>query len=405
MKTSMHISNAGFVFLITLTIAVGQLGVSLYLPAMPAIGDDLNVSPTWMAMTLAVYYAGFALFTLFTGPFSDSLGRRFMMLRGLEVYALGTFLCAAATDIIPLLLGRVLQAFGASIAPVVGKAIVQDISREERTVVLMGWLGAAMSIVPAIAPFLGGVIVSYLEWRWIFWLLLTVTGLVWGINLFVLIETLPSMPSRAVRVFSIFQTYRGFFTNRVYATYVLILGACFGGLGAFYAASPYVFIHGFRLSPFSYGMVTLIVVAAYVAGNLSVGFFVRSRWFHRMLSLGGGILFAGATGMILIASDALFMIASVVITTLIYALGFGIIFPVATKEALGCYIDRAGTAAAMIGFVQRGGSALCSVAVALCISWKMSSYSAMAFVMFFCALFVIYFIYRIQSPQERVKTS
>jgi len=64
-----------------------------------------------------------------------------MILRGLEVYGIGTLLCAVSTDIPMLLAGRTLQAFGAGVAPVVGKAIIQDISSEDRTVVLMGWLG------------------------------------------------------------------------------------------------------------------------------------------------------------------------------------------------------------------------------------------------------------------------
>lgn len=118
-------STGAFVFLIAASIAVGQLGVSLYLPAIPGIGADLRISSSWMSLTLTVYFAGFAFFNLFSGPFSDALGRRFMILRGLEVYGLGTLLCATATDITMLLAGRALQALGAGVAPVVGKAMIR----------------------------------------------------------------------------------------------------------------------------------------------------------------------------------------------------------------------------------------------------------------------------------------
>jgi hypothetical protein len=107
-------------------------------------------------------------------------------------------------------------------------------------------------------------------------------------------------------------------------------------------------------------------------------------------------MLAGALGMFFILPQAFFMIATVVAITLIYALGFGVIYPMATKEALGCYVDRAGAAAALLGFVQRGGSALCSAAVAFCISLSMSSYNAMALIMFFCAVFVMVNIRRVQ---------
>lgn len=385
---SAPIGNGRFVILIAATIAVGQLGVSLYLPAMPAIGDDLNSSPSWMAMTLAVYFAGFALFTLLTGPFSDTLGRRFTMLRGLEVYSAGTLLCAFATDITVLLFGRLLQALGASVAPVVGKAIIQDISTEDRTVILLGWMGAAISITPAVAPFIGGIIVEYLEWRWIFWSLLIFNVVIWMTNLYALPETRPLPPSRNIVLASVFKTYQEFLRNRIYMGYVLILGACFGGLGAFYTASPYVFIHDFHLSPFFYGLITLIIVVGFIAGNLGVGVLIRSRWSHLTLLIGKFTLLIGAFGMFFIPK-AFVMVSTAVVTIFLFAFGFGIIYPIITKEALGCYADRAGAAAAFLGFTQRGGSALSSLAVAYVISRSISSYPAMALIMLLCALFVI----------------
>jgi DHA1 family bicyclomycin/chloramphenicol resistance-like MFS transporter len=256
----------------------------------------------------------------------------------------------------------------------------------------MGWLGAAMSITPAVAPFIGGIIVQYCEWRWIFWSLLIFNVLIWLINLYVLPETLPSTPSRTLQLTSMLRNYREFLGNRVYTGYVLILGACFGGLGAFYTASPYVFIHGFHLSPFFYGLITLIIVAGFSAGNLGVGLLIRSRWAHRTLYIGGFTLFAGAFGMFFIPK-AFVIVPTVVATTFLFAFGFGIIYPLITKEALGCYVDRAGAAAAFLGFTQRGGSALSSVAVAYLISRSISSYTAMALIMLLCAIFAMVIIY------------
>ena len=395
------VGNGRLVFLIAVTIAAGQLGVNLYLPAMPAIGNALTISPSWMAMTLAVYFAGFAFFTLVTGPCSDALGRRFIILRGLEVYCAGTFLCAAANDIAMLLAGRLLQSLGASCAPAVGKAIIQDISEEERTVILMGWLGAAMSVTPAVAPFIGGIIVHYLEWRWIFWALLIVNALMWLMNLYALPETLRSTRSGTLQMASMPKTYREFLGNRVYTGYVLILGACFGGLGAFYTASPYVFIDGFRLSPFFYGLIALLIVAGFSAGNLAVGAIISSRGSRRTLEIGGFTLLSGALGIFFLPKE-FFMVSTVVATSFLFAFGFGVIYPLVTKEALGCYIHRAGAAAAFLGFMQHGGSALGSLTVAFVISVSMPSYRAMALVMCICAVFAIAVIYSVTRRSAEI---
>ena len=388
-------SNGSFVLLIAASIAVGQLGVSLYLPAIPGIGSDLNISPSWMALTLTVYFAGFAFFNLFSGPFSDALGRRFMILRGLEVYGVGTLLCAMSTDITMLLAGRTLQAFGAGVAPVVGKAMIQDTTSEDRMVILMGWLGAAMSITPALAPFIGGIITEHLKWQWTFWSLLIFNALVWLLNFSLLTETLPSPSSRRIQVTSVFKTYREFLGNRNYMRYVLLLGACFGGLGAYYTASPFIFISGFLLSPSSYGLITLIAATGFIMGNVGTGYIVRNRSSRRIFHAGEAILLAGALGMFCMPREMV-TVATVLGMTFLFSVGFGIIFPIATKEALGCYVGRAGAAAALIGFFQLGASALSSLAVVLLESQGVSSYSAMASIMFLFVICALANIHRIQ---------
>ena len=388
-------SNVSFILLIAASIAVGQLGVSLYLPAIPGIGSELNILPYWMSLTLTVYFAGYAFFNLFSGPFSDALGRRFMILRGLEVYGVGTLLCAMSTDITMLLAGRTLQAFGAGVAPVVGKAMIQDTTSEDRMVILMGWLGAAMSITPALAPFIGGIITEHLKWQWTFWSLLIFNALVWLLNFSLLTETLPSPSSRRIQVTSVFKTYREFLGNRNYMRYVLLLGACFGGLGAYYTASPFIFISGFLLSPSSYGLITLIAATGFIMGNVGTGYIVRNRSSRRIFHAGEAILLAGALGMFCMPREMV-TVATVLGMTFLFSVGFGIIFPIATKEALGCYVGRAGAAAALIGFFQLGASALSSLAVVLLESQGVSSYSAMASIMFLFVICALANIHRIQ---------
>jgi MFS transporter, DHA1 family, multidrug resistance protein len=391
-------SNVSLILLISASIAVGQLGVSLYLPAIPALGSELNILPYWMSLTLTVYFAGYAFFNLFSGPLSDALGRRFMILRGLEVYGVGTLLCAVATDIDLLLAGRTLQAFGAGVAPVVGKAMIQDRASEDRTVILMGWLGAAMSITPALAPFIGGIVTEHLRWQWTFWSLLIFNVLVWLLNFSLLTESLPSTSPRRIQVTSVLKTYREFLGNRNYMGYVLLLGACFGALGAYYTASPFIFISGFLLSPSSYGLITLIAATGFIIGNVGAGYIVRNGSSDRIFHAGEAILLAGVIGMFFMPRGMV-TVASVLGMTFLLSVGFGIIFPIATKEALSCYAGRAGAAAALIGFFQLGGSALSSLAVGLLESQGVSYYSAMALIMFLFVTLAIANIHRIQRDK------
>ena len=321
-----------------------------------------------------------------------------MILRGLEVFGIGTLLCAMATDISVLMAGRTLQAFGAGVAPVVGKAMIQDTSSEDRTVILMGWLGAAMSITPAVAPFIGGVITENLRWQWTFWSLLIFNAGVWLLNFSLLTESRPALSSRHIPFISVFKTYWEILGNRIYMGYILLLGACFGGLGAYYTASPFIFISAFRLSPSSYGLITLIAATGFIIGNLAAGYIVRNRSSRPTFYAGEAILLAAALGMLCMPREMV-TAATVLGMTFLFTVGFGIIFPIATKEALGCYMERAGAAAALMGFFQLGGSALSSLAVGFLQSRGVSSYGAMAFIVFLFVTLALVNIHRIQRRQ------
>jgi predicted MFS family arabinose efflux permease len=281
------------------------------------------------------------------------------------------------------------------VAPVVGKAMIQDTSSEDRTVILMGWLGAAMAITPAVAPFIGGIIAENLRWQWTFWLLLIFCAVVWLLTFSLLKETRPTPSSRHIPFISVFKTYREILGNRIYMGYVLLLGACFGGLGAYYTASPFIFISGFRLSPSSYGLITLIAATGFIIGNLGAGHIVRNRSSRRIFYAGEAVLLTAALGMFCMPREMV-TAATVLGMTFLFTAGFGIIFPIATKEALGCYVERAGAAAALIGFFQLGGSALSSLAVGFLQSRGVSSYSAMALIMFLFVTLALANIHRLR---------
>jgi hypothetical protein len=177
--------------------------------------------------------------------------------------------------------------------------------------------------------------------------------------------------------------------------YVLLLGACFGGLGAYYTASPFIFISGFRMSPSSYGLITLIAATGFIMGNIGAGYIVRNRPSGRIFSAGEVILLIGALGMFCMPREMV-TVTTILGMTFLFTVGFGIIFPIATKEALGCYVAQTGAAAALIGFFQLGGSALSSLAVGFLQARGVSSYSAMASVMFLFVALALANIHRIQ---------
>ncbi|MFU7548040.1 MFS transporter, partial [Pseudomonas paraeruginosa] len=75
----------------------------------------------------SLYFAAFAFMSLWHGAFSDSLGRRPVVIAGLLVFALASIGAACATRIEQVYVCRVLQGLSAGAGIVVGRAVIRDL--------------------------------------------------------------------------------------------------------------------------------------------------------------------------------------------------------------------------------------------------------------------------------------
>ena len=130
----------------------GPFSIDTIFPAFPAIEADLHASPFAMQQTISVYMVAYALMSLLHGPFSDSLGRRRVILVGVVVFSLASVGCAMAGSIEALLAFRALQGMSAGAGLIVGRAIIRDCFDGVEAQKLMSTVSMIFGIAPAIAP-------------------------------------------------------------------------------------------------------------------------------------------------------------------------------------------------------------------------------------------------------------
>jgi DHA1 family bicyclomycin/chloramphenicol resistance-like MFS transporter len=345
-------SDARFIALVALAIAVGQLGTNLYLPALPLMGQEFGASTAMMAQTLTVYLLGCALATLVAGPLSDAYGRRPVILVGLAVYGAGALCCGAAGGVWSLMAGRFLQSVGASCAPVAGRAMIKDATPEHLTASRLGLLGVAMAATPALAPVMGGAITQVFGWRPVFWVLSVICLLVFWICRSTMPETLDAARRVPLRARETLAAYRALLGNGGFCWNLGVLSGAFMGMGVLSAGAPFLFIRVYHFSPLGYGLTNLANVLGFIIGN---GLAVRTlryksmRWVYWVSAAptlaSGALMFAA-----LRAGDAhpYLVIASITL----FATGIGGLFPISTKNALGSGKAMAGAASALLGFGQ-----------------------------------------------------
>ncbi|MHB8773022.1 MAG: multidrug effflux MFS transporter [Syntrophales bacterium] len=170
---------------------LGPFAIDTYLPAFTAIRGSLGASEFQMQQTLSAYLIGFSVMMLLHGALSDSFGRRPVVLTGLGLFALASLICATANHIGVLIAGRVLQGMSCGAGIVVGRAIVRDLFAAAQAQRMMSQITLFFGIAPAIAPIIGGWLLTLFGWRSIFWFMMTVAIVLCGLAWIALPETLP----------------------------------------------------------------------------------------------------------------------------------------------------------------------------------------------------------------------
>ncbi len=159
------------------------MAIDVMLPALPAIGDALNiVEENNRQLVLLSYLVGFGGAQLFFGPVTDALGRRGILVGGLALYSLASIGAIFAMDLDTLLLARVLQGIGCAAARVTALSVVRDCYTGRRMGKVMSLVMMVFMAVPVVAPSIGQAVLLIAGWHWIFALLLIygVAMMIWS---------------------------------------------------------------------------------------------------------------------------------------------------------------------------------------------------------------------------------
>ncbi len=169
MSAPKRLSQREFIALIALMFATVALSIDAMLPALPEIGQALSPQDLNRAqLVVTTFVFGMGLGTLFTGPLSDTFGRKPVVLFGLALYAIGAVMCYFAPSLEVLLAARILQGIGVAAPRTVSLAIVRDIYSGREMARIVSFAQMIFTTIPAIAPFMGLVMIWLDGWQSIF---------------------------------------------------------------------------------------------------------------------------------------------------------------------------------------------------------------------------------------------
>lgn len=352
-----HPESVFITALLTALFALGQLSNSLYIPSMPALAEEFATGPRAVALTLTAFLAGFAIAQPLYGPLSDRYGRRPLLLAGLLIYLAASVACARAGTIEHLILARAVQGLGACAAVVMARAIIRDIYEGERMARMLAYISVAMAVSPAFAPFVGGYLHVLFGWRANFVLLGAVGVVLIVASRVFLAETAPRAAHGTGPRPGLFDGFATLLGDRAYLGHVLTLTLTFAGMMGYLAGSPFLFITKLGVRPDTYGILSVIGVTGYAAGAVAGGMLAGRVAAARLIAAGLAVAVAGGALMIVLALAAPMSIASILGPMVVFSAGMGLILPQCVAGAMAPHAKIAGSASALLGFVQMSGAA------------------------------------------------
>uniref|UniRef100_UPI003FA7E6F4 multidrug effflux MFS transporter n=1 Tax=Rhodococcus sp. H36-A4 TaxID=3004353 RepID=UPI003FA7E6F4 len=365
-------------------IALGPLTIDMYLPALPAIVDDLNSSSAAVQLTLTGTLIGLALGQLVIGPLSDIVGRRLPLIVGTAIHVFASLLCVVAPNVAVLGLFRGLQGLGAAAAAVVAMAVVRDLFTGRAAATVLSRLMLVMGVAPVLAPSLGGAILLAGSWRWVFGVLAVLGVALLVLAVFSLRESLPPERRRSRGIMPVVRTYGGLLRDGQFVVLVLVAALAMSALFAYVAGSSFVLQEQFELDEQQFAVVfALGAIALIGASQLNVILLAHFTPVRIVISALSAGVFAAAVMTVLAVADIGGIFGFLI--PLWFVLGaVGFVMPNAPALALSRHGEAAGTAAALLGAAQFGSGAIVAPVVgvlgndAVAVSVTMVGVSAIA---------------------------
>ncbi|TNM61015.1 multidrug effflux MFS transporter [Aliirhizobium smilacinae] len=380
-----------------LLTAIGPISMAVYTPAMPELVRAFGTTEAAIKLSLSLYFGGFAIAQLLAGPVSDAFGRRAASIAFLTIYVLGSLVAAMAIDVNWILAGRLIQGIGASVGVTVARAAVRDQFTGERASRIMNMIGIILAIGPALGPTIGGLALSTFGWQSIFLLMVAFGGGALLACIFVLKET--TVPDRSrLQPVTLVRTYAGLITDLRFLLPSLILG---GSIGALYAQGtmlPFVLINVVGLSPTEFGLGMLAQTGSYLAGSIALR--TVSGRISGPAAVSIGVSFCGVGGLLMFLSVHLLSptFLSIMVPVGICTFGIAFLSPHVVTAGLAAFPRTAGSASALMGFIQMGGGFAGGLAAAAFAS-PLTSFGTIIPAMEFTAV-ASYLAYRFVSKRQ-----
>ena len=267
MRRQKYLTITAMIAYITYINMFIPLSTDLYLPALPEMGNYFSASEFLVGLTLTIFFFVFAVSMVLFGPLADKFGRRPILILGAAIYTAASFACAEASNIYFLLVGRFFQAVGSGAVVTVATALIKDCFRGQVMRKILAITQALGVIAPMVAPLVGGILLTFTDWRGAFYLL-TILGAINLIVAFLFCETLPERKRYHGGILNSLTLLIDVGRKKYFMSTLVMFSILSAPYMAYLSASSFIYVEFFDLTAQEYSYFFAVNSAASIAGPI-----------------------------------------------------------------------------------------------------------------------------------------
>ncbi|WP_428687382.1 multidrug effflux MFS transporter [Roseibium sp.] len=345
-------------------VAIGPISMALYTPAMPALVEAFGTSDAAVKLTLTAYFAGFAVTQLVCGPLTDAFGRKPVTLGFLCLYLLSSVLATLAPTVEFMVFARALQGVGAAVGIAVSRAIVRDQFTGQASAKIMNTIAMMLALGPAVSPTIGGIVLELFGWHEVFWCMVIYGALLMAAVIVFQVETNPQPGVHHLNPKQLASNYGALLKDPRFLAPSLLIGFGLGNIYALATVLPFILIYEVGLSPSAFGLTMVLQSGSFIAGTILTGRLLRYVEAKKLVPYGMALLGLASVLMCVVTLTLAPSIATVMGPVALFVFALALVLPSSFTGALAPFPHIAGSASAMLGFLQFGGGIVASLIVA-----------------------------------------